>query len=152
MGAHIQADAYRDTFPDGEEDAKYLRKQEAHWRLTAHAWLSEEAAWRCAEAAKKRAVAEEGGADAIFAGTNTPASILRDLEACDRAINRMGWAEIKAFQSQPGQSPFEDAGGYFLRCIKALFGIRPNARKTYREAARRLVAEARANIPTETNQ
>lgn len=67
-----------------------------------------------------------------------------DLAACDRAIERMGWPEIQAFMAEPGQSPYEDAGGYLLRKIKTLFGIKPNRLETYREAAGRLVAEARA--------
>lgn len=67
-----------------------------------------------------------------------------DLAACERAIERMGWPEIQAFMEEPGQSPHEDAGGYLLRKIKALFGIKPDRLETYREAAQRLVAEARA--------
>ena len=67
-----------------------------------------------------------------------------DLAACERAIERMGWAEIEAFMAEPGQSPYEDAGGFLLRKIKTLFGIKPDRLETYREAATRLVAEARA--------
>lgn len=67
-----------------------------------------------------------------------------DLAACDRAIERMGWDEIRAFMGEPGQSPYEDAGGHLLRKIKTLFGIKPDRLETYREAARRLVAEAKA--------
>ena len=56
LGAHIQADAYRDTFPDDDEDAAYLRKQETWWRLAARNWLSDSLADECAFAAKKRAL------------------------------------------------------------------------------------------------
>jgi|TARA_R100000479_G_scaffold176487_1_gene131362 hypothetical protein len=69
---------------------------------------------------------------------------MADLAACERAIERMGWDEIRAFEAQPGQSPHEDGGGFKLRRIKALFGIKPDRLETYREAARRLVAEAEA--------
>lgn len=54
LGAHLIADAYRDTFPDNEQDAKYLRKQETFWRLTARAWLSDADAERCHAKAKER--------------------------------------------------------------------------------------------------
>ena len=52
VGAHIQADAYRDTFPDDEKDAAFLRKQETWWRLTARSWLGDELANACAQKAK----------------------------------------------------------------------------------------------------
>lgn len=55
LGAHIQADAYRDTFPDNEEDGKHLRKQETWWRLTARSWLSDFETNKCAEEAKAKA-------------------------------------------------------------------------------------------------
>lgn len=54
LGAHLIADAYRDTFPDNEQDAKHLRKQETFWRLTARAWLLDADAERCHEKAKQR--------------------------------------------------------------------------------------------------
>lgn len=54
-GCHVQADAYRDTFPDNEEDAKYLRKQETWWRLTARAKAGEALESECADAAKSSA-------------------------------------------------------------------------------------------------
>lgn len=57
LGAHIQADAYRDSMPDSDEDARFLRKQETWWRLTARSWLDEALASECAEAAKRRVIA-----------------------------------------------------------------------------------------------
>ena len=65
IGAHIQADAYRDTFPDSEDDAKYLRRQETWWRLKARQWLSEAESARCAAAAKYRAADEHPLAERI---------------------------------------------------------------------------------------
>lgn len=82
---------------------------------------------------------------------NSDADALRDLEACERAIDRMGWPEIDAFMHEPGQSPYEDAGGFLLRKIKTLFGIKPDHLETYQEAARRLVAEARKTHLSENN-
>jgi hypothetical protein len=35
LGCHIQADAYRDSFPDDEQDAACNRKSETWWRLMA---------------------------------------------------------------------------------------------------------------------
>lgn len=69
-----------------------------------------------------------------------------DLAAAERAIDRMGWDEIHAFQDRLGQSPYEDAGGFMLRKIKRLFGICPDPLPTYQEAARAMLAEARKNI------
>lgn len=42
LGAHAQADAYAGSFPDDDADAKYLRKQEVFWRMTAKKWLDYE--------------------------------------------------------------------------------------------------------------
>lgn len=67
MGAHIQADAYRDAFPDDEQDAAYLRKQETWWRLTGRSWLDEDTASACARAAKER-VAASPEHQALIAG------------------------------------------------------------------------------------
>ena len=58
VGAHIQADAYRDSFPDDDDDAAYLSKGETNWRLTARAWLDEATLDQCAQAAKKRVISE----------------------------------------------------------------------------------------------
>jgi hypothetical protein len=81
--------------------------------------------------------------EAALSHTNTSEGVEDDLAACERAIDRMGWPEINAFMGEPGQSPYEDAGGYLLRTIKALFGIKPDKLETYREAAHRMVKEAR---------
>jgi hypothetical protein len=54
LGAHIQADAYRATFPDNDADADYLRKQETWWRLIARQWLSPQISDDAAHAAKVR--------------------------------------------------------------------------------------------------
>lgn len=55
LGAHIIADAYRDTFPDSDEDAAYLRKQETYWRLLARSWLVGSDESLCTQKAKYRA-------------------------------------------------------------------------------------------------
>ena len=52
LGAHIQADAYRSTFPDNDADAQYLKKQETWWRLMAHQWLPSNLSSDCANVAK----------------------------------------------------------------------------------------------------
>lgn len=58
LGAHIQADAYRDDVPDNDQDAAHLRKQETWWRLTARGWLTEDDTRSCAADAKVRATDE----------------------------------------------------------------------------------------------
>ncbi len=58
LGAHIIADAYRDTFPDDDQDAKYLRKMETYWRLKAKSWLSVNDADLCHAKARDRALDE----------------------------------------------------------------------------------------------
>lgn len=58
LGAHLQADAYRDTFPDDAADAAYLRKQETYWRLKARQWLLDADARECLDRAKARAMDE----------------------------------------------------------------------------------------------
>ena len=58
LGAHMQADAYRDDFPDNEQDAKSLRKSETWWRLTARGWLVGDDDDRCLQLAKQRAIDE----------------------------------------------------------------------------------------------
>ena len=58
LGAHLQADAYRDEWPDNAEDAAYLRKQETYWRLKARQWLLGDEASECLQRAKDRAANE----------------------------------------------------------------------------------------------
>ena len=63
---------------------------------------------------------------------------------CERRIEKMGWREINAFHEElrRGQSVYEDAGGFFLRRVRKLFGISSNATVvTYQDAARALIRE-----------
>ncbi len=79
-------------------------------------------------------------ADAIRQGEG-----VTEQEALQRAIDRMGWAEINAFHAElrRGQDIYEDAGGFFMRAIRALFGIKPTDPVTnYQDAARALVEAA----------
>ena len=74
-----------------------------------------------------------------------------ELDLLERAIDRMGWPEIHAFQQEcrRGQDVYEDAGGYMIRCIKTLFGIKPrDPVQTYQDAARAMVEAARAGATT----
>ena len=67
-----------------------------------------------------------------------------EAEVLERAIDRMGWPEIHAFQNElrKGQDIYEDAGGYLMRAIKALFGLKPrDPVLTYQDAARAMVAK-----------
>lgn len=62
-----------------------------------------------------------------------------------RAIDRMGWPEIHAFHAElrRGQDIHEDAGGFMLRAIKRLFGIKSEIPvTTYQEAARAMFKDA----------
>lgn len=86
-------------------------------------------------------------------GTQTPTIAAPEagavqVEQCailEATIDRMGWPEIHAFQAElrRGQDVCEDAGGFMLRAIKALFGIQPrNPVLTYQDAARAMIKEA----------
>lgn len=57
----------------------------------------------------------------------------------------IGWPEINAYHDElnKGQSVWEDGGGFFVRCIMALFGKKPDEVETYQQAAARLLAEAK---------
>lgn len=83
---------------------------------------------------------------AAHEGRATPPAPNDDLRAAlEAAIDRMGWPEIHAFQDElrKGQDVREDAGGFMLRAIKALFGITPtDPVTTYQQAARALVDAA----------
>jgi hypothetical protein len=56
----------------------------------------------------------------------------------------IGWPEIRAFNEElhRGQGVREDGGGFFVRCIMALFGKKSDPVETYQEAAARLLREA----------
>ena len=58
--------------------------------------------------------------------------------------DHLGWPDIRRFQNElnRGQGVREDGGGFFIRCIMALFGKKPDEVETYQEAARRLLREA----------
>jgi len=57
----------------------------------------------------------------------------------------IGWPEIRAFQEElhHGQGIREDGGGFFVRCIMALFGRRSDPVENYQQAAARLIAEVK---------
>jgi len=50
VGYHQNADAYRSEFPDNEEDAKYLRRNETENRLITRTFINEEIEKKCNEA------------------------------------------------------------------------------------------------------
>ncbi len=53
----------------------------------------------------------------------------------------LGWRDILRFNEElrKGQVVLEDGGGFFVRCIMALFSKKPDPVETYQEAARRLL-------------
>lgn len=53
----------------------------------------------------------------------------------------IGWEDIDRFRAAlaAGQGVSEDAGGFWSRCTKTLFGIKADPVTTYREAARRML-------------
>lgn len=71
----------------------------------------------------------------------------QELELLEAAIDRMGWDEIHAFNAElcKGQSIYEDAGGFMLRAIRRLFGLKHDRDEvvTYQEAARALIESAK---------
>lgn len=74
----------------------------------------------------------------IPAGSDVERAVL------ENAVNRMGWPEINAFKSElrKGQDYREDAGGFWMRAIRRLFGL-PEATDevvNYQEAGRKLIA------------
>ena len=58
----------------------------------------------------------------------------------------IGWPEIRAFQDElhHGQGVCEDGGGFFVRCIMAIFGKKPDPVENYQQAAARLLMEVEA--------
>ena len=90
-------------------------------------------------------------ADAVLALANGDAALTdripaTDAEVLERAIERMGWPEIRAFEEElsRGQDVHEDAGGFMLRAIRGLFGLPSPAASvlTYQAAARAMVGRA----------
>jgi hypothetical protein len=64
------------------------------------------------------------------------------------AIDSMGWEEINAFHEEisKGQSVREDGGGYWLRCIKRLFGLPSKGTiETYQFAVRKMLPNPSGN-------
>jgi len=53
----------------------------------------------------------------------------------------LGWPDINRFNAElsKGQSVYEDAGGYFVRAIMALFGKKADPVLSYRAAATALL-------------
>jgi hypothetical protein len=78
---------------------------------------------------------------ALIAKTLRAALDENEEEALERAIDRMGWPEINAFQERLSLDVYEDAGGFMLRKIKRLFGIRRDPVLTYQDAARAMLAQ-----------
>ena len=75
--------------------------------------------------------------------------VARQLDANGYTLIRaedIGWPEIRAFQEQlrGGQGVREDGGGFFVRCIMALFGRKPDPVDNYQQAAARLISEVKA--------
>jgi len=69
-----------------------------------------------------------------------------ELWAVERAISKMGWPEIKAYENElrNGQQD-DDAGGYFIRCLSRLFGVKRPLRaasELYRSGMRAMVNKA----------
>jgi hypothetical protein len=58
--------------------------------------------------------------------------------------DQLGWPDIRRFQEElhGGQGVREDGGGFWIRCIMALFGKKPDPVETYKKAAQRLLREA----------
>jgi hypothetical protein len=79
--------------------------------------------------------------------TETARFVARQLDAQGYTLIRaedIGWPEIRAFQEQlnHGQGVREDGGGFFVRCIMALFGREPaDPVENYQQAAARLLRE-----------
>jgi len=75
------------------------------------------------------------------------AELARNLRANDVYLidpEKLGWPDIHRFQDElrHGQGVREDGGGYFIRCIMALFGKKPDPVESYQQAALRLLRQA----------
>jgi len=87
----------------------------------------------------------------LFLSENTPeyaciqiAEAIEEAEdrGCERRIDKMGWPEIHAFYGElyKGQDIYEDAGGFFLRALRRLFGLKKRETvTTYKEAAQAML-------------
>jgi len=67
-------------------------------------------------------------------------------EVLEAAIDEMGWTEIDAYydERRKGQSIYEDAGGYMLRCLGRLFGVKPKDEIiNYQQAAKAMIETAK---------
>ena len=69
-----------------------------------------------------------------------------ELWAVERALANMGWPEIRAYEQEwrNGQGD-DDAGGYFLRCLSRLFGVKRPLRAAvdlHRKGMRAMVEQA----------
>lgn len=79
-----------------------------------------------------------------WAGAAELARTLREddfylVRPCD-----IGWEDIRRFSEEleKGQGVREDGGGFFVRCIMALFGKKADPVETHQRAAARLLREA----------
>jgi len=77
------------------------------------------------------------GEDACFAARQLRAQGFYLVRAED-----LGWEDINRFTDElnKGQDHREDGGGYFIRCIMALFGKKPDPVVTHQAAAAALLA------------
>lgn len=78
---------------------------------------------------------------------NGAAELARNLRESEFYLVRsadLGWDDISRFQDalRNGQDVREDGGGFFARCLMALFGKQPDVVETYQQAAERLLREA----------
>ncbi|WCS27977.1 hypothetical protein LOK46_14470 [Methylobacterium sp. NMS14P] len=96
-----------------------------------------------------RLAAHHPGAVDVIARVPAPGEPLSsgdEAAALERAIERMGWPEIRTFEAElaRGQDVAEDAGGFMLRAVRKLFGLpAPKASViTYQQAARAMVRRA----------
>lgn len=68
--------------------------------------------------------------------------------ALEAAVDQMGWPEIHAFHAEmrKGQGIYEDAGGFFMRGLRRLFGLPQIDEEviTYQRAARAMLANGQS--------
>ena len=72
-----------------------------------------------------------------------------EQEVLERAIERMGWKQIHAYEAEmrKGQDIYEDAGGFIIRGLACLFGVKPNKPtiQTYQDAARAMITDGHSS-------